>query len=83
MPVYEYRCRSCQYEFDVLLKGASRPVRTMCPSCGSRQVERKLSVFAARGSDSAPPCSAAEVVPADCRQCGERGGTCPLQIPRS
>ena len=44
MPIYEYRCRGCANEFELLvLKGSPVPV---CPSCRSEDIEQLLSGFA-------------------------------------
>ena len=43
MPIYEYRCRACEKEFEKYVPGASTKVA--CPACASGEVTRKLSVF--------------------------------------
>jgi len=42
MPVYEYRCRQCGYEFEELCR-TFEPYQAECPCCQSRDVERLLS----------------------------------------
>jgi putative FmdB family regulatory protein len=46
MPVYEYICKDCKKEFEVL-KAVSEPrTAVACPKCKSRNVERHwTSVF--------------------------------------
>ena len=47
MPIYEYRCLSCDERFEELVR---RPDDTApCPQCGGAEVERLLSVFAGVG----------------------------------
>ena len=44
MPIYEYVCRKCAREFELLLRGEERP---RCPSCSGQQVDKQWSVPAA------------------------------------
>lgn len=43
MPIYEYVCRGCLNEFERVQKISEPPVKT-CPSCGSKKVDKKLSL---------------------------------------
>ncbi|RKY05043.1 zinc ribbon domain-containing protein [Candidatus Poribacteria bacterium] len=44
MPVYEFHCKRCGLDFEELCSmDEVKSVR--CPSCGSGQVDRRLSVF--------------------------------------
>ncbi|MDX1925255.1 MAG: zinc ribbon domain-containing protein [Pirellulaceae bacterium] len=59
MPLYEYQCKECKRESEVLVRGSEQPE---CPACGSKKMEKLLSVTAApnmHGSSlpttSAPP----------------------------
>lgn len=51
MPVYEYRCRKCGGEFEVLAPTMKDPDDLACAHCGGRDVERQMSVFAARQAE--------------------------------
>lgn len=43
MPIYDYRCRDCGHEFElIVLKGTV----IACPSCQSQQLEQQVSGFA-------------------------------------
>jgi putative FmdB family regulatory protein len=53
VPVYEYRCRACQAEFERYLPTAGAAVA--CPRCASPQVMRRLSVFGLRTEGGAQP----------------------------
>jgi putative FmdB family regulatory protein len=44
MPIYEYQCRQCANEFELLVLPAS-PVPA-CPACQSQDIEQLLSGFA-------------------------------------
>ena len=42
MPIYEYRCRDCEHEFEQLVLHNGTP---HCPTCQSEKLERLLSSF--------------------------------------
>jgi len=42
MPIYEYRCKSCGYEFEELQSIKEKPI-TVCPKCSKPSVKRLLS----------------------------------------
>jgi putative FmdB family regulatory protein len=46
MPIHEYACRACSHEFETLVRASETP---SCASCGSTDLEKKLSVFATQG----------------------------------
>ena len=62
MPIYEYRCESCENSFEALVT-RSEP-QAQCPQCGGHQLAREMSVFASSvsvgsgTSQSAAPASA-------------------------
>ena len=43
MPLYEYVCRSCGYEFDVLQSFSDDPI-SICESCCKEDVVKKISL---------------------------------------
>lgn len=43
MPLYDYRCSACQAAFELLVRSSTVPA---CPQCGSRQLERQVSLTA-------------------------------------
>lgn len=45
MPVYEYDCRECGDPFEALIRKAETP---RCPSCGSEDLERRISLPAVK-----------------------------------
>jgi putative FmdB family regulatory protein len=43
MPIFEYKCRGCAHQFELLvLRGGE----AACPQCGSRDLEQMLTAFA-------------------------------------
>lgn len=41
MPIYEYRCKTCEHNFELLVRGKTEP---SCPSCKGQDLERLLSL---------------------------------------
>jgi putative FmdB family regulatory protein len=46
MPMYEYHCKSCQSEFERLVRTGTVPT---CPQCGASDLERVVSRIAPAG----------------------------------
>ncbi len=68
MPIYEYRCESCNAAFEKLVRRAEDSAAVECPSCGEKRVKQQLSVFAAH-SGTAKESKAPAMCPS--------GGVCP------
>ena len=49
MPIYEYRCKECEREFEALVLKNAEP---SCPSCGGRDLERLFSLPAVQSSST-------------------------------
>ena len=45
MPIYEYGCQQCGYDFEEMQKFSDPPIES-CPECGSLEAKRKVSVSA-------------------------------------
>lgn len=57
MPLYEYRCRRCGKEFEMVVRWGTADREVACPACAAQEAERRLSLPASvRGSsaDCAP-----------------------------
>jgi len=67
VPIFEYRCPACQRRFETLVQGSTRPA---CPGCGSKKLDKLLSVFAV-GSAAPRESSAAA---GGCGTCGDPRG---------
>lgn len=49
MPIYEYRCRKCGNEFELMRRITQMDAQAPCPACRSRATGRKLSTFVFAG----------------------------------
>ncbi|MFZ5908361.1 MAG: FmdB family zinc ribbon protein [Nitrospirota bacterium] len=45
MPIYEYRCESCDNYFALFKHNMTGDDDTACPNCGSQKVKKQLSSF--------------------------------------
>lgn len=68
MPIFEYRCKKCEKEFEALVLGRERP---LCPSCRSGSLEKLLSTFSAVSGGGRPKASEN---PGPCGTCGDPRG---------
>lgn len=75
MPIYEYICQDCEHTFEELVRTSRDDEAMRCPSCSSRRVGRKLSVFAAQGEGRMSPAP----MPGACGRCGDPNGACSLE----
>lgn len=46
MPIFDFLCTECRFEFDALVRAGDTPT---CPECGSGNVNKLLSLPAAPG----------------------------------
>ena len=72
MPIYEYTCPACDHLFEELVRSEREARQVACPKCGQRQVQRRLSVFAAHAAAPKPSRSPR------CDGCPSAGAGCPL-----
>lgn len=69
MPLFEYACRTCDHEFEALVRASSDTPE--CPSCHGTSLERRLSVFAAHTNGTA---ASAPMPSGPCGACGDPRG---------
>ncbi|OGO35791.1 MAG: hypothetical protein A2W35_09690 [Chloroflexi bacterium RBG_16_57_11] len=50
MPLFEFVCGDCSQPFEELVRSASAVQDVTCPTCGSSQVYKKISIIASRTS---------------------------------
>ena len=74
MPLYEYRCKKCDKNFEILQKSNEKAV---CPECGGKSMEKLFSVFASGGTSEA---SSREGGPSSSPGCGSGGCGCGMNI---
>ncbi|MHC4942605.1 MAG: FmdB family zinc ribbon protein [Planctomycetota bacterium] len=63
MPIYEYNCKECLHEFELLVSNPSKKVK--CPACNSSKVEKQFSLFGMSGGDKKSTSHAGS----DCTSC--------------
>ncbi len=68
MPIYNYVCKECGENFDLLMGVTSERVEPKCRKCGSKNIEKILSSFSV-GSSKGKPSSSGLSCPT---------GTCPI-----
>ena len=67
MPIFEYKCKKCNTQFEKLVKKSDEKV--LCTKCGSKKVEKALSSFSAKVAPSGSnACSVS-----DCASCCPTG----------
>ena len=49
MPIYEYKCRGCGEQFELLVLAGTV---VACPACGNQDLERTISMFAVSSEGS-------------------------------
>ncbi|MCA9074266.1 MAG: zinc ribbon domain-containing protein [Planctomycetaceae bacterium] len=65
MPLFEFRCRICDHQFEQLVGRDERPA---CPQCAESAVEKLMSVSAGRMGTSGLPIASA-CPPSDAPPC--------------
>ena len=75
MPIFEYVCKECENQFELLVRQSTI---IECPACKSAKLEKQLSVFAAVGNGTNSKQREMPVAP--CGSCGDpRGpGSCSI-----
>lgn len=51
MPIFEYKCNTCQKEFEILTV-SSKQDEVVCPDCGSKKVQKLLSASTVKSGGS-------------------------------
>jgi len=73
MPLYEYRCRDCGNQFEILQRLGEGAAGLSCTSCGAAALDKQFSTFAtSSGSSSGFEAGAG----CDASDCGAEAGGC-------
>ena len=75
MPLFEYRCRSCDASFEALVRNAARD-RVTCESCDGENVSRLMGASAVQAQGRSLPIAAGACPPPEAGPCGT--GCCRL-----
>jgi putative FmdB family regulatory protein len=69
MPLFEYECRECHHQFELLVRESTE---LACPACHGHDLDKQLSVFAVSTPSGA---AASRPMPAGpCGACGHPDG---------
>ena len=70
MPLFEYVCRTCHKDFELLVSASQRDTpQQACPACGEHKIARKISLMA-------KPVVRSGGTEAPAYDCGASGGCC-------
>jgi putative FmdB family regulatory protein len=72
MPLYEYRCRDCGNQFEILQGLGEGAEGLSCTSCGAAALDKRYSTFAAHGGGAALEADGG----CDAADCGAGAGAC-------
>jgi putative FmdB family regulatory protein len=57
MPIFEFVCLNCERSFDKLMRSSSAISDVNCPTCESKNIRKKLSLFSRKISGGAAVAS--------------------------
>ncbi|RQD73376.1 MAG: zinc ribbon domain-containing protein [Candidatus Syntrophonatronum acetioxidans] len=69
MPIYEFKCTSCQHKMEKLCKMGEDGSSFTCPQCEGR-VQKVLSLFRSSGTDSGGSGGCGPCTSTSCSSCG-------------
>ncbi|HLX09519.1 MAG TPA: zinc ribbon domain-containing protein [Thermoanaerobaculia bacterium] len=73
MPLYEYRCRDCGNQFEILQRLGAGAAGLTCTGCGAAALDKQFSTFATTGGAGDDAMAAAGCEAPDC---GAGAGDC-------
>ncbi len=69
MPIYEYSCHKCDYEFELMRPISQSSAAATCPKC-KHDADRKLSTFASFSVSSGGSVTPVAGTGSTCATCG-------------
>jgi len=75
MPILEYQCQGCENGFEWLSGVTYDESDPVCPTCGGKELQRKMSVFAT-ATGGAGPSESCEPGGCESGPCGGGEGAC-------
>ncbi len=51
MPIYEYKCRQCDYKFELLRSSNADDTDLKCPECNAQGPVKLFSAFSSKGGN--------------------------------
>lgn len=67
MPIFEYVCRECNHQFELLLYGSAEAA---CPKCRATKLEKQISAFGVGATGGWMPAGGGGA----CGSCGDPRG---------
>ena len=59
MPIYEFKCKNCGHEFEIITRASASKEDVTCPKCQTKNPDRLMSSFSAGSASSGSGFSAA------------------------
>jgi putative FmdB family regulatory protein len=73
MPIYEYKCDTCETKFEKLVRRQAEELDLACPSCGERHLSQQYSTFAPKVGGHSEPAAAPSCPSGMCQNPGMCG----------
>ncbi len=58
MPIYEYKCRKCGRQFELIRLFSTESEEVVCPQCGDAHPQKLISAFSCTSNKESPSSSA-------------------------
>jgi putative FmdB family regulatory protein len=78
MPLYEYRCRGCSHQFEILQRLGDGADGLACPRCQQAALDKQFSTFATSSGGAGAEAAACDSGACDAGACCG-GGACGME----